>query len=78
MLRLSDCIDEFYLNSDQLPGDIFEKIYQTPNIVLQDYKYVEYMKPELKTYTCDWQTMIDIYVNVIRFFLILKILNQFN
>lgn len=53
LLRLSECIDEFYLNTNQLPNDIFAKIYQRPNIVLQDYPYVQYQKPELKEYVCD-------------------------
>ncbi len=63
LLRLSECIDEFYLNSEQLPDEIFEKIYNKPNIVLQNYKHVQYMKPELKEYHCEeTSSIIDIYV----------------
>ena len=63
LLRLSECIDEFYLNTNQLPNDIFAKIYQRPNIVLQDYPYVQYQKPELKEYVCDPDMeLIDLFV----------------
>ena len=59
---MSECIDEFYLNSEQLPEDIFYKIYDKPNIVLQDYQYVQYMKPALTEYHCEEQnSIIDIY-----------------
>jgi len=58
LLRLSECVDEFYLNTNQLPSDIFKKIYRRPNIVLQDYPYVQYEKPELKIYKCDEITEI--------------------
>lgn len=64
LLRLSECVDEFYLNTNQLPGDIFEKIYKRPNIVLQDYPYVQYLQPKLKTFTCDENTeTIDLFSN---------------
>lgn len=62
LLRLSECIDEFYLNTNQLPNDIFQKIYKRPNIVLQDYPFVQYQKPALKEYTCDPDTeIIDLF-----------------
>lgn len=62
LLRLSECVDEFYLNTNQFPGDIFSKIYKTPNIVLQDYPYVQYMRTNLTEYTCDENTeIIDFY-----------------
>ena len=63
LLRLSECIDEFYLNEDQLPGQIFKNIYEQPNIVLQDYDSVAYMKSKLSLYHCeDVSSIIDIYV----------------
>jgi len=62
LLRLSECIDEFYLNLEQLPEDIFMKIYDKPNIVLEDYQYVQYMKPDLTEYHCEDESQImDIY-----------------
>lgn len=62
LLRLSECIDEFYLNSDRLPNNIFDTIYQKPNVVLQNYKHVQYMKQNLKEYKCDeTSSIIDIY-----------------
>ena len=64
LLRFSECVDEFYMNSNQLPVDIFERIYQRPNIVLLNYPYVWYEKPELQAYTCDPNTdTIDIFVS---------------
>ncbi len=64
LLRFSECVDEFYMNSNQLPVDIFERIYQRPNIVLLNYPYVWYEKPELRAYTCDPNTdTIDIFVS---------------
>lgn len=62
LLRLSECVDEFYLNQNQLPNDIFEKIYKRPNIVLQNYPFVQYMKPVMEEYNCDNVTeIIDLY-----------------
>ena len=64
LLRLSECIDEFYLDSERFPDTIFQTIYQKPNIVLQNYSYVQYLKPKLKTYKCDPNLdIIDLFVS---------------
>jgi len=64
LLRLSECIDEFYLDSERFPDTIFQTIYQKPNIVLQNYSYVQYLKPKLKTYKCDPNLdIIDLFTN---------------
>lgn len=64
LLRDSECADEFYLNTKQLPADIFSKIYHSPNIVLLNYPNgnVWYERPPLKEYVCDPNTeTIDIF-----------------
>ncbi len=64
LLRYSECINEFYLNSNHLPDGIYQEIFNQPNIVLLNYPYVQYLKPEMKTYTCDSNTeTIDLYVS---------------
>ena len=62
LLRLSECIDEFYIESDKLPKGIFQTIYSRPNVALHDYKEVFYMKKNLKKYHCeDVSYIIDLY-----------------
>lgn len=66
LLRDSECADEFYLNTNQLPEDIFSKIYHSPNIVLLNYPNgnVWYERPPMKEYVCDANTeTIDIFVS---------------
>ncbi len=64
LLRYSECINEFYLNSNRLPDGIYEEIYKQPNIVLLNYPYVQYLKPNMKTYTCDPNSeIIDLFVS---------------
>ncbi|CAF0775268.1 unnamed protein product [Brachionus calyciflorus] len=65
ILRLSECIDEFYINSEKLPEEIFNRIYDKPNIALHDYKEVKYMKQNMTEFHCeDVSYIIDLYNGV--------------
>ncbi|CAF0753891.1 unnamed protein product [Brachionus calyciflorus] len=65
ILRLSECIDEFYINSENLPEEIFSRIYDRPNIALHDYREVKYMKQNMTEFHCeDVSYIIDLYNGV--------------
>lgn len=65
LLRLSECIDEFYVDTERLPDDIFETIYRKPNIALHPFKEVRYVKKNLTEYHCeDTGVIIDLYVSI--------------
>jgi len=62
LLRLSECINEFYMDTDKQPEHIFETIFKTPNVVLLDFNSVQYMKQEPIEYHCEeTNSIIDIY-----------------
>jgi len=55
VLRLSECMDEFYINTEKLPPTIFLDIYKTPNITYHNVnvKKVKYQKQEEREFVCD-------------------------
>lgn len=61
-MRLSECIDEFYLSTEEISAEIFEKIYDVPSVALHDYNQVKYMKLNLTEVECEETNMIDLYV----------------
>jgi hypothetical protein len=66
LFRLSECIDEFYVDSEQLPSDIFKTIFNTPNAAMREYNEVSYMKQNMTQFDCeDVSYIIDLYVNKI-------------
>jgi hypothetical protein len=59
---LSGCIDEFYVDSEQLPADIFKKIFDAPNVAMREYNEVSYMKQPMTEFDCeDVSYIIDLY-----------------
>ena len=61
VLRLSECMDEFYLNTEQLPKDLFADIFQRPFIGYHPNKYlIKYMKQNLTTFSCGDTMTIDL------------------
>jgi hypothetical protein len=52
LLRLSECADEFYFNSEHIPIDLFERIFENPTIGYHDNKQVKYMKQNLSEFEC--------------------------
>ena len=64
LFRLSECIDEFYVESEKLPADIFKTIFDKPNVAMHDYGEVSYMKQKMTQFDCeDVSYIIDFYVN---------------
>lgn len=59
LLRLSECADEFYLNSEQIPIDVFKDIFQNPVIGYHVSKQIKYMKQNLSVFECKQTIDLD-------------------
>jgi hypothetical protein len=55
VLRLTECMDEFYIDTEKLPVDIFLKIYNQPNTTYHGVKVnkVKYQKQEEREFECE-------------------------
>jgi hypothetical protein len=60
ILRLSECVNEFYLNTQAHQAQTYYDIYTRPNASFIDNIDIAYVKPKLETFECNEHSMIDL------------------
>ena len=60
LLRLSQCIDEFYINSERHSDDVFAKMYDMPYISVLDKTDIRYMRQNVTEFDCTDAGSIDL------------------
>ena len=62
LLRLSQCINEFYINSERHSDDVFAKTYDIPYISVLDKTDIRYMRQKVTEFDCTDAGFIDLKV----------------
>lgn len=65
VLRLSECMDEFYINTEILPDNMFYNIYETPKITYNtNVKKIKYQKQHETEIKCEFpDSLVELQFN---------------